>query len=239
LRTLLLEETADDALVRFEVQDTGIGIEPEAASRLFSAFEQADNSTTRRYGGTGLGLAITKKLAHLMGGDAGVNSTPGVGSTFWFAVRLRKNKEFASSKIAEAEVLPEAVLASQCGGCRILLVDDEPINREIAVMLLEDVGLKVDTAEDGEEAVAKVRQAPYDLILMDMQMPVMDGLEATRQIRLLPGIHQSPIVAMTANAFAEDRARCLAVGMNDFLSKPIAPDTFFSTLLKWLPRQAD
>ena len=238
LRTLLLEENEHDALIRFEVEDTGIGIQPEVAARLFSAFEQADSTTTRRYGGTGLGLAITRKLAQLMGGDAGVESTPGIGSTFWFVARLRKNKTISAQEEASVSRVPEEILAGEYAGCRILLVDDEPINREIAVMLLEEVGLQVDTAENGAEALTLAGLEKYNLILMDMQMPVMDGLEATRQIRLLADGAKVPIVAMTANAFAEDRERCLQAGMNDFISKPITPDVFFGTLLRWLSRKA-
>ena len=238
LRTQLLEESEEDALVRFEVEDTGIGIAPEVASRLFSAFEQADSSTTRRYGGTGLGLAITRKLAQLMGGDVGVVSTPGVGSTFWFVARLRKNKAVNLGHLPEAPLLPEDYLAREYAGCRILLADDEPINREIAVMLLEEVGLRVDTAENGAEALALAAQSQYDLILMDMQMPSMDGLEATRQIRQLADYRLCPIVALTANAFAEDRERCRQAGMNDFISKPLTPDVFFGTILRCLSRKA-
>ena len=238
LRTLLLEESADDALVRFEVEDTGIGIAPEAVKKLFSAFEQADNTTTRRYGGTGLGLAITKKLAELMGGDAGVVSTPNVGSTFWFVARLRKNPVPSAAERPVSALSAEAVLREKFSGCRLLLVDDEPINREIAVMLLEDVGLCVDTAEHGAEAVERAAGKSYQLILMDMQMPQMDGLQATQCIRQLSSGKTLPIVAMTANAFAEDRERCLAAGMNDFLSKPVDPDVLFVMVLKWLSTQA-
>lgn len=234
LRTLLLEESADDALIRFEVEDTGIGIDPAVAARLFSAFEQADSTTTRRYGGTGLGLAITKKLAQLMGGEVGVVSALGVGSTFWFVARLRKNKPGSVLAVDQPERLPEEILSREYAGRRILLVDDEPINREIAAMLLEDVNLLVDMAENGAEALALASLHKYDLILMDMQMPLMDGLEATRLIRLLPDSASMPIVAMTANAFAEDRGRCMMAGMNDFISKPIAPEVFFGTLLRWL-----
>jgi PAS domain S-box-containing protein len=234
LRTLLIDETADDVLVRFEVEDSGIGISPEVSDKLFSAFEQADSTTTRRYGGTGLGLAITKKLAELMGGEAGVRSTPGVGSTFWFSARLRKNKALFVEEASPSALPAEEVLLAQFRGCRVLLADDEPINREIAVMLLEEVGLCVDTAEHGAEALALADAQQYDLILMDMQMPNMDGLEATRRIRQSAGGKTLPIIAMTANAFAEDRARCLAVGMNDFLSKPVDPALLFGTVLKWL-----
>ena len=235
LRVLKQEETAESVRVRFEVTDTGIGIEPEAMSRLFSAFEQADNSTTRKYGGTGLGLAITRHLAELMGGEAGAESTVGVGSTFWFSVKLKKGDEKAAS--AATEVDAEAEIRRRYAGQRILVVDDEPINREVALMQLEAVDLVADTAEDGAEAVAKARKNSYTVIFMDMQMPKLNGLEATRQIRELPGYRQTPIIAMTANAFVEDKAACLEAGMNDFLIKPFNPDQLFAILLRSLSQR--
>ncbi|MCX7146041.1 MAG: PAS domain S-box protein [Sulfuritalea sp.] len=197
LRTLKLEETADSVTVHFEVQDTGIGITPEALSRLFSTFEQADNSMNRRYGGTGLGLAITKRLAELMGGKVGADSTPGVGSTFWFTVPLTKSGEAAVAATAPA-VDAEAEIRHRYAGQRILVVDDEPINREIALMQLEAVDLVVDAAEDGAAAIAMVQKNNYAAIFMDMQMPKLNGLDATREIRHLPGHRDTPIIAMTA-----------------------------------------
>jgi CheY-like chemotaxis protein len=223
--------------VRFEVQDSGIGIPPDALPRLFGAFEQADNSTTRKYGGTGLGLAITRRLAELMGGEAGVESTPGVGSTFWFTVRLKKQEAPRANAKPVPSSDPEKLIQLRCRGKRVLIVDDEPVNREVARILLEDTGLLIDTAADGEQAVTMAREAGYAVILMDMQMPKLNGLEATQQIRGMPGYLDIPIIAMTANAYAEDRARCHAAGMNDFLIKPFDPDTLFATLLKALDRQ--
>jgi PAS domain S-box-containing protein len=232
----LIDEDDSSVKLRFSVSDTGIGIPVEAQGRLFSAFEQADSSTTRKFGGTGLGLALTAKIAEAMGGTVGLSSTPGAGSTFWFSARLRKPTEASHSQPCPVTV-KEAELRQHCSGCRILLAEDEPINREIALALLNDAGLVTDFAEDGEQALAKVSSNNYDLILMDMQMPCMDGLTATQAIRRLPGRESLPIIAMTANAFAEDRANCLAAGMNDFTSKPIDPDTLFAMLLKWLPRR--
>ena len=234
LRTRLEKASADDVVVRFEVQDTGIGIKPEVMAKLFNAFEQADNSMTRQYGGTGLGLAVTKKLAILMGGTAGADSVPGEGSTFWFTARLRQGLPAPAVPARLSSDSAERILAEQYRGRRILLAEDEPINREITLELLQGIGLEVETADDGFEAVRQARLGRHDLILMDMQMPRMDGLEATRQIRQLPGQADVPILAITANAFLDDKARCLDVGMNDFIAKPIDPQALFETLLKWL-----
>ena len=236
LRAFVQEESDEFVMLRFEVQDTGIGIAPEAMARLFSAFEQADNSMTRKYGGTGLGLAITRRLADLMGGKVGADSTAGVGSTFWFTVRLKKGSAEAIAPAA-TDIDAETELRQRYAARRILLVDDEPINREVALMQLEDVDLRVDTAEDGEEAVAMARKTNYAAIIMDMQMPKLNGVEATRQIRQLPGYQDTPIIAMTANAFAEDKALCLAAGMNDFLIKPFMPKDVFASLLRALSQR--
>ena len=237
LRARMAGEDNDSVLVCFEVQDTGIGIEPEAIARLFSTFEQADNTTTRKYGGTGLGLAITKRLAELMGGSAGIESARGQGSIFWFTAQLKKGlvgaKRVAadvSAKFADAE----QTLIRDYSGQRILLVEDDPINQEVARMLLEDVGLVVDVAGDGDIAIDMAAQCEYALILMDMQMPTMDGVEATKHIRETAAGKKISIIAMTANAFAEDKAQCFAAGMNDFISKPFNPDAMFEMILKWL-----
>jgi len=240
LRARLVEEDGDSALLRFEVEDSGIGIDAATVARLFSAFEQADNSITRKYGGTGLGLAITKKIAELTGGAAGVESTPGVGSRFWFTTRLRKAVETGEAPGGDDGGAAEQEIIARHAGKRILLAEDEPINRELTQVFLTDVRLRVDVAEDGAQALELAQRNDYDLILMDMQMPTMDGLTATRAIRQLPNGASVPILAMTANAFAEDKVRCFEAGMNDFISKPVAPAHFFALLLKWLAHgQAD
>ncbi|UCV10072.1 response regulator [Dechloromonas denitrificans] len=168
-----------------------------------------------------------------MGGEAGVESTVGIGSTFWFSARLHIGLAKAEAK-ALAVADPESVLRNEYAGFSVLIVDDEPINREVAQELLEDTGLLIDTAENGAEAIAKAREANYALILMDMQMPEIDGLEATRQLRASPAYRRTPIIAMTANAYTEDRERCFAAGMNDFLSKPFDPERLYAILVKWL-----
>jgi PAS domain S-box-containing protein len=222
-------------LIRTEVLDTGKGLNPQEINRIFSTFEQADNSITRQHGGTGLGLAITKRLAELMGGQAGATSTFGQGSLFWFTALLGiGSSKSAKTATALSTESAEHILLRDYSGSRVLLVEDEPINQEIAHMQLQDIGFVVTIAGTGVEAVDQAKQHPFDLVLMDMQMPVMDGLEATRQIRALDGYKTVPIIAMTANAFAENRDKCLQAGMNDFLSKPIFPNTLYSRLLHWL-----
>ena len=231
-----VEEARGNIRLHFEVTDTGIGISPLAQQRLFTAFEQADNSMTRTYGGTGLGLAISKRLVQLMGGEIGVRSAPGSGSTFWFDISL----PLASHAVAPALTFDtdeiETRIRTKFPGARILLAEDEPINREVSLCLLDAVGLQVDVALDGTEALDQARKQRYDLILMDMQMPNLNGVDATRRIRGDSLNRDTPILAMTANAFEEDRKVCLAVGMNDHLPKPIDPLVLFETLLKWLEK---
>ena len=247
VRASLAEEDSFSVLLRIEVSDQGIGISPEQQARLFHAFTQADGSSSRKYGGNGLGLIISSRLARLMGGDAGVISELGVGSTFWVTVRLRRavegqSAEMPSVNAADATdpfVTPREVLARDFRGTRVLVVEDDPMNQEVAECLLEAVGLVPVVANNGLEALELARTGSYALILMDMQMQVMNGVEATRAIRQLPGMSAIPILAMTASAFGEDRDVCLAAGMDDHIGKPVDPDPLYETLLRWLKKSAD
>ncbi|MFA7292747.1 MAG: PAS domain S-box protein [Rhodocyclaceae bacterium] len=227
--------------LKFSVIDTGIGIAADALPRLFQPFEQADTSITRQHGGTGLGLAISRYLAELMGGEVGVESQLGKGSTFWltgcFAEVDELDELSADAGIAQAAVASVAdYLRRQHASAAILLVEDDEVNSEVALELLAGVGLSADTAGDGALALAAAAARHYDLILMDVQMPVMDGLQATAAFRALEAYRQTPILALTANAFDEDQTRCLAAGMNDFISKPINPDVLYEKVLYWLSR---
>ena len=231
-------EDQESLLVRIEVKDTGIGISPDVIPRLFRSFEQADNSTTRKFGGTGLGLVITRLLAELMGGNVGVESTLGKGSTFWFTARLFKRENFSNLNISSENKNPEYIIKNKFNGSKILIVDDEPINRELVQTLLNEVGIATVMAIDGQEAIKLISNHHFDLMIMDMQMPVMGGIEATQIIRKIPGYENIPIIAMTANAFTEDRKRCLDAGMNDILVKPFSPEELFSKLLLWLEKKS-
>ncbi|MBL8473207.1 MAG: PAS domain S-box protein [Rhodocyclaceae bacterium] len=234
LRATCSESSGPDSFLRFEVIDTGVGIPPHVLPRLFTPFEQADASVARTHGGTGLGLAITRKLSELMGGEAAAISTPGEGSKFWFTARLRKLPT-ATPMAVTTPPPPADPHAQELAGRRILVVEDDPVNQEIICEILDGTGAVIDIANDGVEGVARVSETDYDMVLMDVQMPRMNGLEATRHIRALPGRASLRIVAITANAFLEDRERCAAAGMNDFFSKPLDPDQFRSRVLHWLP----
>jgi predicted ATPase/signal transduction histidine kinase/CheY-like chemotaxis protein len=244
-----------EVLLHFAVSDTGIGLKAEQMARLFQSFEQADASTTREFGGTGLGLAISKSLANAMGGEVGVESLYGQGSTFWFTASLRVGATAALAPRAGPDLAAPAARLAQwqrssrpsalesllgpLRGARILLVEDNEINQLVAGEMLRGVGLAVDVAADGQQAVAQVQARhienhPYDLVLMDMQMPVMDGVTATRRIRRRHTAQELPIVAMTANAMPLDRARCLDAGMNGFVTKPVNADELWQALLTWV-----
>ncbi|HEX5355962.1 MAG TPA: ATP-binding protein [Aquabacterium sp.] len=239
--TLLVKpepSTDDEVNLLIEVQDTGVGISAEHASKLFNAFVQADESTTRRFGGTGLGLAITRSLVELMDGRIGVRSQVGQGSVFWCRVRLHvahapsvTDADEACAPLSADESI--SLLKQNHAGARVLLAEDNPINSALAMELLAMAGVDVTPARNGVEALSLLQQQAFDLVLMDMHMPEMDGLQATRAIRLLPDHRTLPIVAMTASVLQEEKDACMAAGMNGHLSKPIDTQALYQTLLHW------
>jgi PAS domain S-box-containing protein len=226
-----------ECMLRFEVADTGLGLSPEQMGRLFQNFEQVDNSITRKYGGTGLGLAISKQLTELMGGQVGVRSVPGEGSVFWFTVRLRLSSNRAEQAFPTDLEMGE--ITKLLVGKRVLVVDDNSLNLEVASGILGDAGLEVDQASNGALALEALGRKNFDCVLMDVHMPVMDGLEATRRIRSDPVLSGLPVIAMTANARHEDHLQCLETGMNDIVVKPFDPHFLFKTLAKWVVPQTD
>ncbi|MCB1887792.1 MAG: response regulator [Rhodocyclaceae bacterium] len=233
LRAAVEDEDASSLSLRFEVQDSGIGISAELMEHLFAPFEQADNSSTRAYRGVGVGLSITRRIARLMGGDAGGWSEGGQGSTFWLTVRLKKALPVLDAAWTDAG-RAEDVLRRDFSGCRVLLVEDDLINREIAMLMLAEAGQFFDVASDGEQAVMLAARHDYDLILMDLQLPRLSGQDAARRIRELPNGRRVPIIALTADVLVEDRESCFAAGMNDFVAKPMTFEVFCRTLLRWL-----
>jgi len=237
VQVVVERETEDEVGLQFDVTDTGIGIHPDNLQRIFQPFEQEFGDTTRKFGGTGLGLSINRHLATMMGGRVEVQSTRGEGSIFTFCCTLGKVE--VSAHADSALMVDQAIgRLSECfSQCCVLLVEDDFINQEVAGTLIrEECGLQVESANDGQEALEMCSKHRYDLILMDMQMPVMDGLAATRAIRKLSGYEQVPIIALTANTQPEDREECIRAGMDDYLGKPINPDDMFIMLLHWLEK---
>jgi diguanylate cyclase (GGDEF)-like protein len=228
----LLDFEAKQARLRFSVTDTGIGLSEEQQSQLFTAFNQADNSITRKYGGTGLGLSISKQLVEAMGGSIGIKSRLGVGSTFYFTVTLGLQDENKFKPLPLPTITPDKYPVLK--NVYLLLVEDNLINQEVMQEVLSHEGIRVDLALNGKEAISMINRNDYSVVLMDCQMPVMDGFEASRIIRADSRFTDLPIIALTANVMDEDRERCLASGMNDHIGKPINWDTFFQTLARWV-----
>ena len=234
IRVTIAEGAESSCLLRFSVHDTGIGIPEDKIGVLFNTFSQVDVSTTRKFGGTGLGLAISRQLAETMGGSVGVTSQEGKGSEFWFTARLGMSLGLGGQA-------PGVALEGQPAAClegRILVAEDNSTNREVALGMLRQLGLRADAVANGAEAISALESIPYDLVLIDMRMPVMDGIEAARQIRNPPSAvlnHDIPIIALTANAMESDRDSCLAAGMNDFVPKPILKAVLRAALNRWLP----
>jgi PAS domain S-box-containing protein len=241
VRVERLEQGAQDVMLRCAVRDTGIGLSPEHRERLFQSFHQADPSTSRQYGGTGLGLAIAARLADMMGGQVGVDSQLGEGSTFWFSARFGLAAVEAPTPAdgslpvlaAPGGIDTIAPGTAEARRARVLVVDDNEVNLLIAGEMLSHAGAEVHTAEDGAQALQRLQSETFDLVFMDMQMPVMDGLEATRRIRARTDGPRVPIVAMTANALPADRERCLQAGMDDVITKPIDPDRLVAVVRRW------
>ena len=236
LKVTMKEEDESTAVLQFSVQDTGIGLFPEQQEKLFQPFTQADGSTTRQHGGTGLGLAISKKIVQLMDGRIWVESVKDVGSTFSFTVRLGKQIEHPDPKKSAAAISNGCVsqALTKIRGSRILIVEDNEINQELARELLTHNNIEVATADDGRQALNMLADQEFDGVLMDCQMPVMDGYEATRKIREQEKFKDLPIIAMTANAMVGDREKALNAGMNDHIPKPIVPDEMYKIMAKWI-----
>ena len=235
-RARMLDQAPDAVQLRLEVQDTGVGVPLDLQQRIFSPFERVELVKENQPGGNGLGLAISRRLAKRMGGELGVHSEPGEGSTFWFVVRLLKAKpaaKWASPAYAVAPSFEES-LRTRHADAAILLVEDEPINQEATRIVLESAGLRVDVAGDGKEAVELARCNIYSLILMDIVLPKMSGIEAATAIRSNSLNRKTPIIALSANVYQENRMHCVAAGMNDFVAKPVSSQTLYQSLIRWL-----
>ncbi len=230
----LAEEDHDRASITFTVTDTGIGIEPAYMHELFDSFTQADSSTSRKYGGSGLGLSISQRLVELMGGRLDVKSRPGDGSSFTFTITLLKGE---SASIVKQKESGDSAYEKPLEEIAVLLVEDNPINQKIMARTLEAEGLQVSVASNGKEAIKAIQAADYDVVLMDMQMPVLSGIETTKILREEIGLTELPIIALTANVMKEDMERCLEAGMNDFMAKPMNPEDVKNVILKWASKQ--
>ena len=229
----------DDAVVRVEVTDTGIGIDPLIVERMFEPFTQADASTTRNYGGTGLGLAIARELVELMGGTIGCESKPGRGSTFWFEVALSvpDAADGRPPRLADVSIAAHPLWLT---APRVLVAEDSPVNQIVAVAALERCGCRVELVSDGRQALEALSTQHYDAVLMDCQMPDMDGYQATTELRRREnGDHHTPVIAMTAHSMDGDREKCLDAGMDDYISKPMRREQLIDPLQRWIPPQAD
>jgi len=228
--------TEDETILSFKVIDNGIGISQEAQARIFEAFEQADATMTRQFGGTGLGLSISSSLVKLMGGEIGVSSSPGEGSTFYFSARFKNSTGQEWQSIVHQPEENGTGRSPAMQGLRVLVVEDNPVNQKLTVSILDKLGCQTIVANNGEEAVSLFKQSEVDLILMDMQMPIMGGEEAVGIIRSIPEGENTPIVALTAHAMSEDRDRYLKLGLNGYISKPIERESFVSTILEAVGR---
>ena len=233
IRSKKIKESEASCLVRFEVQDTGIGMSDAESAKLFQPFQQLNTPSTRQYGGTGLGLAICKQLAGMLHGEVGVKSAPGQGSTFWLACGSITAWWSCRAENQNGMDVPPAMLAT-ISGTHILLAENNLFNQQVATEFLENAGATVCVAQNGEEAIDLLINDGFDCVLMDIQMPVLDGLETTKLIRANPAFAGIPVIAMTANVSGEDRERCLAAGMNDFISKPFKPYAFYAVIAKCL-----
>jgi len=229
VRIKVVSSDDNNADIRLEVEDTGIGIRDDIKDELFNEFTQADGSTTRKYGGTGLGLAIVRQLVEMMHGQCGVESVPGEGSTFWFRITLPIGEAQTTKPSGDTEQEVRGLLHGH-----VLLVEDNPINQMVAQKMLEKIGLESTLAGDGQEALDKLEQRRFDAVLMDCQMPVMDGFEATRRIREQGALLSLPVIAMTANVMEGDREKCIEAGMNDYIGKPVVEADLKKTLARWL-----